>query len=670
MRIRLSRIEAAPPWRARCALALACAALAARAEPAPSGAPALERAAPTPPMMVAGGDGLGLWRGARPTPIISPSTRLGPADRARIPIAHLEPLDRAALAAEDAIFDSPDEPMRIGIGAALAPGANAGAWFTLPTGERLWVLDIACEGAIALRPRLTRMDLPPGASVSVSALDTSGAPVSTDGPWRGRGVWESGEMWASTAWAPHIRVECFVPPGAGAVAGTGAALAADDPPLIVSDAQRIYRGFGPVRVPGVGGVAPDGVVTDELPCHLDVTCFPAWSEVAKAVARYTVVNAASITVVCSGQLINTVALDLTPYFLTAKHCTDTVPISQSAEIFWLYQTPSCNGAPPDLASVPRSLGMTLIDAFSVSDYSLNIVQGALPPGIAWVGWDTMSLPTGTALGGVHHPGGSFKRFSMGAKAPAPVCRPESGFFGVNWSMGAVEPGSSGSGIFRDSTKSLVGQLFGQCEAASCANTFAVYGAFTRTHQVIGPWLLAGTDDALEPNDTCAAARAMNQGGTAGLILKSVDADWYAMSLPPGRRLRASIAFVNANGDIDLVAWGNCAAPDPLSASRTQGDLETVYAINPTTAPITIRLQVSMASSTRNMYSFGAAHEPLCIGDTNADQVVDFLDLNLVLGLYATTGLPPDVPGDVNFDGVVDFLDLNLVLGFYGATCAP
>ncbi len=58
----------------------------------------------------------------------------------------------------------------------------------------------------------------------------------------------------------------------------------------------------------------------------------------------------------------------------------------------------------------------------------------------------------------------------------------------------------------------------------------------------------------------------------------------------------------------------------------------------------------------------------CPGDTNSDGVIDFLDLNGVLGSYAETG--PCAQGDVNNDNTVDFLDLNEILSYYGQACAP
>lgn len=60
-----------------------------------------------------------------------------------------------------------------------------------------------------------------------------------------------------------------------------------------------------------------------------------------------------------------------------------------------------------------------------------------------------------------------------------------------------------------------------------------------------------------------------------------------------------------------------------------------------------------------------ASEP-CPGDTNGDNVVDFVDLNAVLSNYGQEG--PGIAGDLTGDNVVNFLDLNLVLTEYGNAC--
>ncbi len=68
-----------------------------------------------------------------------------------------------------------------------------------------------------------------------------------------------------------------------------------------------------------------------------------------------------------------------------------------------------------------------------------------------------------------------------------------------------------------------------------------------------------------------------------------------------------------------------------------------------------------------MYQFivNTALSP-CPGDANGDRVVNFADLNIVLGQFGQTG--PGLAGDVNGDNVVNFADLNLVLSNFGLAC--
>lgn len=58
----------------------------------------------------------------------------------------------------------------------------------------------------------------------------------------------------------------------------------------------------------------------------------------------------------------------------------------------------------------------------------------------------------------------------------------------------------------------------------------------------------------------------------------------------------------------------------------------------------------------------------CAGDANGDGLVNFSDLNIVLGQFGQVGAPGSLAGDVNDDGVVNFADLNIVLAFFGTVC--
>jgi uncharacterized membrane protein len=74
-----------------------------------------------------------------------------------------------------------------------------------------------------------------------------------------------------------------------------------------------------------------------------------------------------------------------------------------------------------------------------------------------------------------------------------------------------------------------------------------------------------------------------------------------------------------------------------------------------------------SNSTGEVQSFVIYLNAECAGDTNGDNIVNFIDLNSVLATFGQTG--EGLAGDVNGDGVVNFTDLNEVLANFGADCS-
>ncbi len=60
-------------------------------------------------------------------------------------------------------------------------------------------------------------------------------------------------------------------------------------------------------------------------------------------------------------------------------------------------------------------------------------------------------------------------------------------------------------------------------------------------------------------------------------------------------------------------------------------------------------------------------EPICFGDANGDDAVNFADLELLLENWDTE-VEPGNNGDVTFNGTVDFADLNILLENWGMIC--
>lgn len=69
-------------------------------------------------------------------------------------------------------------------------------------------------------------------------------------------------------------------------------------------------------------------------------------------------------------------------------------------------------------------------------------------------------------------------------------------------------------------------------------------------------------------------------------------------------------------------------------------------------------------------TFTLTTPPLCPGDANFDNMVDFADVTSVLTFFgANYGLGNTGPGDATRNGVVDFADVTAVLTNFGAVCS-
>jgi hypothetical protein len=319
--------------------------------------------------------------------------------------------------------------------------------------------------------------------------------------------------------------------------------------------------------------------------------------VAASVARYSIVFPGGIGL-CTGQLINTLSGDFTPYFLTANHCLSTGSEAESTEFFWFYQTATCNGTPPSVGSVPRSQGATLVSTNAASDYTLLLIDGALPDDLFWSGWTSANVPLGADSAAIHHPSGDFKRISFGFNDNPSAC--PANHVTISWTDGPTEPGSSGGGTFLASTGQLYGQLHGGPSACG-DESFDCYGAFRITYPRVKVSLKGGSDDKSEQNDSCSKARLVRTGTLSNRIVKVNDTDWYRITIPANRAIVIHLDFSNANGDVDLAFFDACSSSEPIFTSRSTTDSEELVLTNVSGRALTARWQVYLDSDTRNNY---------------------------------------------------------------------
>ncbi len=502
-----------------------------------------------------------------------------------VPQTVLAPLKLEALLAQDDLAGrtSQNKIVRAGVGRPVALESYAGNWYDAPTG-RLWLADIVSPGAFGLRVQFAQVALPKGAELAVTLPGAGDQAERIE--WVEADPRQRGEVFAPLIPGERVRIEYFVPNG-------GFQPHAYTLPFRVAGVQHFYRNplNGEAHGPSTAGS-----------CQNDVSCTPTWNSVATGVSRITFVKDGS-SYLCSGQLINSLAADFTPYWLTANHCVPNQPVASTVQFFWRYQTAGCNGAPPTLARAQTSTGATLMSAGAASDYSLLMVEGGLPAGLTWVGWTSAVAANGTPSASIHHPAGDYKRISFGTKASNTTCGGEH-HLRVNWTDGSTEPGSSGAGLFRADTQQLYGQL--HCGASACGNeTSDDYGAFSATYPKIASLLAGGSDDNTEMNDTCSSARVLAPGNYANRVVKSTDPDWYAVTVPAGKSLAATLTFSHLNGDVDAALYTACGG-SIVASGNGSGNAELLTVTNSSNAPRTYYLYVYLYSDTRNTYTMDLA----------------------------------------------------------------
>lgn len=380
----------------------------------------------------------------------------------------LPPPDLEPILAEDGARQTAGKgPLRVGFFRELTEpvflsGSSAPGVKTRSGGE-IRVFVIHSPGAEAIRLEVSGIGLPEGAEFTVyDYLDPAGA----RGPF-GRAYWEGRDrFWTESIFSDFVAMELYLPPAAEGEAE-----------FRVDRIVHIYRSLtdlaGERSAPG--------------PCHNDVMCAEAaWRETANAVAGIGTIGDEGY-LWCTGALLNNTASDFTDYFMTAHHCVGSQAEADTIEFYWFYQTPSCDGTPPDPATVPRTSGGAVFLAgrpsSTANDFAFLRLRQASPPGVTYLGWSAAAWGSGTPVRGIHHPDGDFKRISYGNLAGS-----DANYWDVLWHDGSTEPGSSGSPLLDEAGRRFIGQLYGGW--ASCDNMAGLdfYGRFDKSWPLIEQWL--------------------------------------------------------------------------------------------------------------------------------------------------------------------------------------
>ena len=384
-----------------------------------------------------------------------PSVRYGSHIDLNQPSVTLEQLDARSLTLQ---------PNQIGVNRSVAVSPNTRAQkFVNPDGSQLIVLIIKSSGASGIGVHFHNFALADGEEVYVYGAATDSIVF---GPFTDKGPWGSGEFWSGTVDGDIVVIEFY------------------------KNTDEDGQGFEIFEISHILAELDWRLRSNEpdvLNCEVDASCY---DDPEKNAVGRIMFNDNGRAYVCTGTLLNNVAQDETPYFLTANHCVNSQEVAQTVEAYWFYQTTSCNsGVLRDWVHSPP--GANLLATQGLNDFSLLRLQNDAPGGAFFSGWTSVAQPTGTSVFGLHHPDAyippsilsSLRRSTGSISNTNDSCFDLVNAYGIDWTSGTAEPGSSGSGLFTSNGHYLVGVLSCGPDPSTC-NGSPTYSKFANFYSQI------------------------------------------------------------------------------------------------------------------------------------------------------------------------------------------
>ena len=429
----------------------------------PSGNPQTEPDVSLPGMVSNSSDSAGM-RTRADTDL--PSVRYGSHIDLNQPSVTLEQLDARSLRLQ---------PNQIGVNRSVAVSPNTRAQkFVNPDGSQIIVLIIKSSGASGIGVHFRNFALADGEEVYVYG---AGSDSIAFGPFTDKGPWGSGEFWSGTVDGGTVVIEFYKRSDEN-----GQEFEIFEISHILAELDWRLRSNEP----------------DVLNCEVDASCY---GDPEKNAVGRIMFNDNGRAYVCTGTLLNNIAQDETPYFLTANHCVDSQAVAQTVEAYWFYQTTSCNsGVLRDWVHSPP--GANLLATQGLNDFSLLRLQNNAPGGAFFSGWTSVAQSTGTSVFGLHHPDAyippsilSYLRRSTGSISNTnESCLDLVNAYGIDWTSGTAEPGSSGSGLFTSNGHYLVGVLSCGPDPSTC-NGSPTYSKFANFYSQIQQYIDSGAPSA-------------------------------------------------------------------------------------------------------------------------------------------------------------------------------
>ena len=432
-------------------------------------------------------------------------------------------------------------PNQIGVNRSVAVSPKTRAQkFVNPDGSQIIVVIIKSSGTAGIGVHFRNFALAAGEEVYVYGL---AADSIVFGPYTNNGPWGSGEFWSGTIVGDTAVIEFH------------------------TRTDEKQKGF---EIFEVSHIFPEldwrlrSDQPDVLNCEVDASCYGGTQK--NAVGR--ILYNDNGLFVCTGTLLNDIAQDHIPYFLTAHHCVPTRTVAETVEVFWFYQTTSCNsGVLRNWVHSPP--GAHLLATQSSNDFSLLRLLDEPPAGALFSAWTTGVQSTGTSVLGLHHPGGSappyipsYLRRASGTITSTYAGCPDSGLqngYRVAWTSGTTEPGASGSGLW-NSSGYLVGVLSCGPIPATCNSPDAGYSKFANFYSQIQHYIGSATpttksDFNLDGKPDYLLYRPGTRQTAVWFLNNNVLMGWASAPIPlPGGYRVIDLADFNRDGHPDYALF--------------------------------------------------------------------------------------------------------------------
>jgi hypothetical protein len=416
---------------------------------------------------------------------------------------------------EDALRDKQGLLYRVGIARTvnISP-QNAGIWSTLPNGDRQWKLRMHAEGAEALSFLFQTFKLYGGTTLEIKN--------------------NKGELLHSVLTQKDVEDHFMY--NAALCSGDEMVLVLTEP-LHVTPSElfmdRIMYNYRSTQT------SSDEKINESEACEVNVNCTPVgdnWQDEKRGVARIYVVEGNQAGW-CTGSLVNNLANDCKPLFLTALHCGVNCSAADFNQwkFYFRYESPNCqnpntagtlddyfiNGCVKlsDSGDGGGSTGsdFLLVQLGTVANQASTITTlKSANFNAYWNGWDANNTAT-TGGTGIHHPAGDIKKISTfsGNTVSSSWGSTPNTHWRLIWTAnanghGVTEGGSSGSPIFNNSSGRIVGTLTGGGSYCNATNQPDFYG------KVSYHWISNGTTNnrRLKPFLDPANTGALTQNGSA------------------------------------------------------------------------------------------------------------------------------------------------------------